>query len=431
MHRPEWAGDSEEPVTPTMSISMNTLDTTRPGFSLVRPASGPHARDVACLTSLRFFAAAWVLALHYTMQMPVDLDAVTPFLANGRMGVDFFFILSGFILTHVYLASLRRGDFRVSRFVQKRLARLYPLHVVCILAVGAYLAAGTLVGVSVNDASAYDWRDLGPNLLLLHAWGTVDNLNWNYVSWSISAEWFAYLMFLPLSLPLLRTSLTSLSKLLLAFLLFYLMAAIIPPTMGRDLTHLTHDFGILRILPEFIIGIALYHLSIDWDVDPRSGPWLLVGAVVALVAVAHLDVGGRWAVPILAFLIFAAASLERQGRLGWLGGRALVYLGETSYSLYMVHAIVFTVYFRGLQFLLGDRFDDLVWLLGPGALVLALATASASYHLVEVPGRRLLTERVDLESGMARLFGRSPRDGQVAAKKQENTGSPRTVETKT
>ena len=76
-------------------------------FRLLQPATAAHARDVACLTSLRFFAAAWVLALHYSERIPGDSRTYTAFFENGRLGVDFFFVLSGFILTHVYLAQLR------------------------------------------------------------------------------------------------------------------------------------------------------------------------------------------------------------------------------------------------------------------------------------------------------------------------------------
>ena len=367
------------------------------------PATTAHARDVACLTSLRFFAAAWVLSLHYAMEMPVELTGVTSFFSNGRMGVDFFFILSGFILTHVYVDSLREERFGFWRFVQKRLARLYPLHIACVLLVAGYLAAGSIMGVGVKNPEVYSWQALWPNLLLLHAWGTLDGMSWNYVSWSISAEWFAYLLFLPLSVIFLRSPWSSPAKLMLAFLFFLLLSTLSPILLGRELTHLTHDFGILRILPEFTLGIAIYHTSMDYDIDQRTGPWWLIGAVVALGIVAHFDLGGFLAVALLAFVIFASASLERQGRLRILAHRALVYLGETSYSLYMVHAIVFIVYFKGLKIILGASYDDWVWYLGPFALLMSFAAASMGYHLVEVPMRRLLTERLDM-SALRRLW---------------------------
>ncbi|MEZ5825417.1 MAG: acyltransferase [Geminicoccaceae bacterium] len=370
----------------------------RDGAQFFKPAEKRHARDVKCLTSLRFFAAAWVLALHFTNEMPLQLEGVTSFFTNGRMGVDFFFVLSGFILTHVYISSLEQERFGFLRFVQKRLARLYPLHVACILLVALYLAAGAIVGVYVSNPEVYSLQRLWPNLLLLHAWGTLDGMSWNYVSWSISAEWFAYLLFLPLSLLFTRWRAPSLTKLLVSLLFLFAMITLAPPLIGRDLTHLTHDFGILRILPEFTLGIALYHASRDHDIDPVRGPWMLLSAVLALILVAHFDLGGMWAVSLLAFVIFASASLERQGRLGFLGNRVLIYLGETSYSLYMLHAIVFIVYFRGLGIVFGDSLDAWIWYVGPLVIPLSLAAASIGYHFVEVPCRHWITEKVDLEA---------------------------------
>ncbi len=360
---------------------------------LFRPATAPHARDVACLTSLRFFAAAWVLALHYSERMPDAFSAWTAFFVNGRLGVDFFFVLSGFILTHVYLRQLRDGRFSFPTFVARRLARLYPLHLATLLAVLAYVAAGRSLGIAVENPDAYTWATFWHNLLMIHAWGVSDSMSWNYVAWSISAEWFAYLSFLPLALLFIRLPGGHAARLALALAAFTLLYLASPALVGQELTLLTYDFAMLRILPEFMLGIALYHLSLDWDLDRRSGPWLLAFLVAALLAVAHLDLGHYPAVLLLAVVIFAAASLERQGALGFLRNRALVYLGETSYALYMTHAIVFILYFKAMSLVLGERYDAWVWSLGPVALLAAFVTASLAYHLVEHPARHWLTSR--------------------------------------
>lgn len=362
-----------------------------PPVRLLQPARQRHARDVACLTSLRFFAAAWVLALHYSEQMPADPSSFTAFFSNGRLGVDFFFVLSGFILTHVYLDQLQGRRFSLKSFIHKRFARLYPLHLATILAVLGYVAVGRYMGITFQNPEFYTWEMLWPNLLMIHAWGVAESMSWNYVSWSISAEWFAYLVFLPLSLVFLRLPGGQLAKLTLAVAAFTALYLAAPSLVGQRLTWLTYDFAMLRILPEFMLGIALYHVSLEWDLDPRSGPWLLATTLLALFAVAHFDLGAYPAVLMLAFLIFGTASLERQGSARFLRHPALVYLGETSYSLYMTHAIVFIVYFKALKLLLGDDFTNWVWYLGPVALVAAFVTASAAYHLIEVPARLWLT----------------------------------------
>ena len=358
---------------------------------LFRRARAPHARDVACLTSLRFFAALWVLALHYSERMPDAFSAWTALFVNGRLGVDFFFILSGFILTHVYLRQLREQRFSFLHFIYKRFARLYPLHLVMLLVVLAYVSIGGWLGISLQNPEVYSWQMLWHNLLLIHAWGMLDSMSWNYVSWSISAEWFAYLVFLPLSLALMRLPGGALTKLVLALAVFTVFYLETPYLIGQKLTLLTYDFAMLRIVPEFLFGISLYHVSLEWDVDPEAGPWLMLGLLTALLGISHFDLGTYPAVLLLGFVIFTAASLERQGRMALLKHPALVYLGETSYSLYMTHAVLFILYFKAMAIVLGGRYGDWVWQIGPLALVAAFLVASLSYHLVELPGRRWLT----------------------------------------
>lgn len=374
-----------------------------------QPATSALPRDVAALTSLRFFAAFWVLALHYMDSMPVDVGAVTGFFENGKLGVDFFFVLSGFILTHVYLGSVERGAFRWSSFIKRRLARLYPLHLATFLLVVVYATAGRLAGLEFRVPEAYSLEAVWPNLLLLHAWGVQDHMSWNYVSWSISAEWFAYLLFLPLSLAVLRLPGGSLVKLAAAVALLGVASLVAEPLLGRPLTHLTHDFGILRILPEFVLGAALYHVARDWDLEPRRGPALMLAALAALVAMVHWRQDGAAAVLLLAFLIFASASLARQGGLAFLARPALVYLGEISYAIYMIHAIVFIVFFRGLGLVLGDPASPLIWWLGPLALVLTFAASVLAHHLVERPARDWLNATFDGQRGKAPIASRIAR----------------------
>ncbi len=388
-------------VVGTFSVEWNELVP----MPLFKPATAPLPDDVRALTALRFFAAFWVLTLHYTDFMPADFAAVTGFFAAGKLGVDFFFVLSGFILTHVYLRRLETGDFAWQGFMLRRFARLYPLHLVTFLVVVAYVTAGRLAGIGLSVPEAYTLEAAWPNLLMLHAWGIQDHMSWNYVSWSISAEWFAYLLFLPLSLLVLRLPTGPGGRLTIAVLGLFAASYVAERAIGRPLTHLTHDFGILRILPEFVLGIALYHAIRAWDLETRHAGAILAGTLGALLAITHWDLDGLYAVLLLAFLIFAVASLARQGRLDWLARPALVYLGEISYAIYMTHAIVFIVFFRGLGILLHDPASPHLWWLGPIALALTLAASVLAHHLVERPARHWLNH---LFAGGWRRSGQTP-----------------------
>lgn len=366
--------------------------------SLLQSTGVRHASDIKSLTSLRFFAAFWVLALHYTNHMPNRFADSTGLFQSGKLGVEFFFILSGFILTHVYVERIEAGRFDSWDFVRRRLARLYPIHLVTFLMVFAYWAAGQSIGLKFRVPQAYSLDSILPNLLLVHAWGFTDLMSWNYVSWSISAEWFAYLLFLPLSLAAIRSRLSPKALVGAAVAFFLVLYAAAPTLVGRPLTHLTYDFAFLRILPEFFLGIALYHLSRGFDLPARLALPLVLAAAGGVLLIAHWQVGDALAVLLLGLVIFGAASLERQGRGRWLKHPALVYLGEISYALYMVHGIVFIVCFKLLHLVAGPEATLTVWLLGPLALMLAFANAMLAHHWIELPGRRWMVRHLELPS---------------------------------
>ncbi|MEO1017189.1 MAG: acyltransferase [Pseudomonadota bacterium] len=357
---------------------------------IFEPSNGPHQSHIETLTSLRFLAALWVLMLHFTNELGFRHESYTQFIHQGKLGVDFFFVLSGFIMAHVYLAAMAAGRFSFIDFIKKRFARLYPIHLATFLFVAAYVCFGMLIGVRPGEAEAYQWSSVIPNLLMIHAWGVEDRLSFNYVSWSISAEWFAYLTFWPLALLTLRLS--PVQMLAATATLFFVLYALSETLFGRQLTFLTFDFGIARILPEFLVGVALYRLSCNWDLG-TAGKWLTVALVAVVAIVAHFGLGDWLAVPILAFLIFAVASLERQGGVHWLRTRPLIYLGEISYSIYMVHGIVLTLWFKALGMTLGAQ-SNLAYALSWLAIPLSLVTAAAAYHAVETPSRRFLNRHL-------------------------------------
>src|SRR3569832_1237739 len=149
------------------------------------------AEHLKPLTSMRFFAAMWVVLYHYWP----NLDPHTPALVSkGYLGVELFFVLSGFILCHVYLQGAGEGRFKYGSFPWARLARVYPLHLATLLGVGAMAVGAAAVGIQHHNDIA-NWSVLPANLLLVHAWGFAKAAAWNHPSWSISAEWFAYLTF--------------------------------------------------------------------------------------------------------------------------------------------------------------------------------------------------------------------------------------------
>lgn len=183
-------------------------------------------------------------------------------IAKGYLAVDLFFILLGAVLYLVYAGEMRSGRFSFTRFAWRRVARLYPVHLVTLAAAVVILQGGAALGVRGRPLP-YDLSEMAVlHLSLLHAWGITPTGGLNYPSWSLSAEAFAYLLFPLLAAVVLRlrpgtaVALSTLSLLGFAGLLQSVWPVEWRPAAGDlVLTRMENDFGALRILPEFCLGL--------------------------------------------------------------------------------------------------------------------------------------------------------------------------------
>jgi len=349
----------------------------------------PTPPDLRALTTLRFLAALWVVL--YTAWPYLDVGFVPVAVTRGYLGVEAFFILSGFILSHVYLEAVGEKRFRYGGFLWARIARVYPLHLVTLFGMIALGMAATVAGLSI-DGSLTDWRALPAHLTMTHAWGLAPGSAFNHPSWSISAEWFAYLSFPAFALvawrlrnrPVLATALAT------AFALG--LYAAFQPLAGYALTEATFRWGALRIVPCFALGCALYLIHRRGGI-PYAAPVALLSGAAVLISASL----GLWdAITVLAAggLILGLGSLDN-ARAGVFGSRVGVYLGEISYSIYMVFAPVLLLTTNIAARLTGvddKRFHIIVWL----AILAAIpVTAMLTYHLVERPARTALRGLAD------------------------------------
>lgn len=348
------------------------------------PATASTPQDIRPLTSLRFFAAVWVILYTY---WPALAGAI-PFgvIEKGYLGVDLFFILSGFILSHVYLTPLGEGRFQYGAFIVNRLARIYPLHIATLLFAILLWAVATFKGISV-DKNLANWQALPAHLFLVQAWGLAPEAAFNHPSWSISAEWFAYLLF-----PVFGTLAWSLRRrpwlatgLSVVFLIsLYMM---FEAFMGFGLTHATVFWGALRIVPAFMLGCALYLVRRS---DALSDPRLAVAgaaltSLLAIVTATWLKIDAL-IVPLLGLMLLC---VSRFGNTGIMGNRVLVYLGEVSFAMYMVYVPWKWVYLNAAGMILGtgDAPLPLLWWLA--GLVAIVPVAMIGHHLIELPFRKV------------------------------------------
>ena len=363
-------------------------------------AHAPEPRRLEGLTSLRFLAAMTVLLLHFfrlERGVPAEEVAGRPvrawlgenlaFLAHGHLAVDFFFVLSGFVLAHVYLPKLAAGRFGYGDFLRRRVARLVPLHLATLGAFLALLWVTTAAGRGPKDAAHFDAATLPFQLTLTHAWGFCERLTFNGPSWSISAEWAAYLAF-P-AVVWLASAVRPWAGVLGAAAWFLAWEYGVPGTL---VTTRTADFGIMRIAAEFPLGVAAWRV---FEAGLRSGRGAVALAIVGAVAA---WAGLHFGLPAAAVFGFTAiiagvAAADRAGRLRWLSAKPLVYGGEISYSIYMTHALVQVVLDRAARPLLdaghGWAADGLL-LAGVAATVWV---SHLSFQWIERPGQRLLTAR--------------------------------------
>lgn len=339
------------------------------------------------LTSLRFFAALWVVL--YTYIHELQGAVAVPLLDKGYLGVDLFFILSGFILSYVYLEAFGEGRFDYGKFVVHRLARVYPLHIATLGFTLLLVTAAAIKGITL-DGNAANWAALPAHLTLTQAWGLAPTASFNHPSWSISAEWFAYLSFpavAAMAWPLRNRPLLAVG---LAVVFLIALNAAFAVIAGFPLTKATFHWGALRIVPTFLFGSALY---LAWRSGLVASAWAarigsVAGMGVALVA-AHFGAPDSLVVIALGLAMLAIGGLGRDGK-GILSSKPLVYLGEISFATYMIYVPWKWVYLKGIDLALGlngAQLPFMWWLIGLVALVLLSMLA---HHLIELPFRRVV-----------------------------------------
>ena len=346
------------------------------------------------LTSCRFFAAIWVVLFHLQGRVDFGDGVIAAIIKNGARGVDFFFILSGFVIFHAYGNVSQSRSFDLKTYMIKRLNRIYPLHFIVLVAF-VFLGIGSSFFGS-DRSIAFGPADILLSGLLLHAWQTTDGLVLNGPSWTISAELFAYLLFGLISLSsglkytLIRVFITT-------GLLAIIVHAIALWAGHTAFVHLTWDLGALRILPSFALGILLRMLA------EKIGPGLAIGlgglGLVSLVWIAQIpDVDYGILLPFC-LIILSGACLSGKS---WapLNFKAFVYLGEISYSTYLVHSLILIIYFEYIPKLfptiaagLPPAFDLV------GALFLVLVASAIGYHWIERPTRSYLNNRLIENTG--------------------------------
>lgn len=297
---------------------------------------GPHAprRQLTALTTLRFFAALWVVVFHFLDRPLTAAGAPWPLLAFtgfGHVAVPFFFVLSGYVLAYTYTAAELRGHVR--EFYVARMARTYPVYLLALV-----LCIGL---VALEGKENPDPLGLVLTVFGIQSWVPAHSNMWNFPAWSLSVEFFLYAIF-PLLLALLgRPRVFWLSfGLTTASILLFAVAHTLESAVDYEWVHLP-----LLHLTSFATGMAMAHgrQRTAALLDGHRAAALTLAAACGLLTVTlarqAFGLQGWWPffdtvalVPLFAGLIVGAAHLGPS----WLDRPALTLLGEASYALYIL-----------------------------------------------------------------------------------------------
>lgn len=384
--------------------------------------------EIKALTGLRIIAALWVVLFHFRPMLtdvsPEFRENLAPVLNCGAQGVDLFFILSGFVLTWNYLDRMG-GEWSTRatvHFLWLRLARVWPVYLLTMhlaaLIVILSLHVGHVPLPEVRDLTAISYVR---QVLLVQLWFEpfFDNTSWDGPAWSISAEWLAYLLFGLIVLVILRLERTTRARSLMVLS----FAACLPPVVLLLASgyFYTPWSWLPRIVTQFIAGAlacaAVRRLRLSTRARHVAG-YVSLLLVVAMVGIlywfdAHpisgvVDSGGVVDVLFVPLVITLAIGL---GSLPWvLSTRLMVYGGEISFCLYMVHELVHTTWgWAVLQFELTPQDNPWRWNV-IGLIVIALLLSSLMYHFVEEPARRWMRRMIGARAAPA---GTQPDDSPI------------------
>ena len=375
----------------------------------------PKKNYLSSLTSLRGLAAILVILLHVNFfcfaLAPWD-GSLDHFIQKGYLWVDFFFLLSGFIMTHVYAESFEKsikGSFM--KFMRSRFARVYPLHLFSFLCMVAfYFWYRSNFTLYPNDyIYTFNVHTIWSNLLLLHSMGLYKNLSWNSPSWSISVEWWMYVVFPFLLIPFRK--LGGWKKIFIFFsviagylFIIYYLYPLSTATNGtldpsKPKVDVTYDYGFVRCFFGFLFGMLTYELySTGWGRRylKKSIAWI---SAVAL-AIAAMTFSTPDIVPIIFFSAIILTSVYTEG-IGKhiLNLRPLVYLGDISYSLYLMHLPIMNFLLNYFKKFPQIRLENLDWttarLYTLIYLTIVVLVSTLTYYFIEVPMRRKINQLCD------------------------------------
>lgn len=301
-------------------------------------------------------AAALIVALYH---LGIGTEQFG-FVRNGYVFVDLFFVLSGFVIAAAYLARLDTGV-QLRSFFVRRFGRLFPLLIfstllfilienAIILAkrlAASYGYAGALHNPEALEYSLPTASEAVATLTMTHSLGLFDELILNTPSWSISTEFYTYLLFATVCY-LLAGKLRLWSFILLsagAFAVTVWASIEVHDCLNKGgCLSVTYDYGFPRTVFSFFLGALVYLASSHVRFDTRLLQWVGLSLLALLFSFVDGAPALAFAFPFV-FAILILACCQDSGPLATLlHTKPMQILGQRSYSIYLLHMPLILVF---------------------------------------------------------------------------------------
>lgn len=380
-------------------------------------------RYLSNLTPLRGIAALLTVMFHVDIVLSffggklINPDA-SHLMSRMYLMVDFFFVLSGFIMCHVYAKNFSESvnwkNFK--RFTIARFARVYPLHLFSLMLTILFLYLLYQWGAQVSpildtENSAYSFIT---NLTLLHSMNFHRWFTFTHASWSISVEWWMYMIFPFLVAPFMKlpkpgrfviVALCISGYLMIGYLLVPMVT--VPDSLSFFRSNgtppfslnVSYQFGFFRCLFGFVIGMMVYMSWKDnWAKNLFSSGYTILVLVLGLFTCMHFAVLDVFSVLFFPLILLCAAYGNRNMN-ALLATKPLQKLGDWSFSIYLIHqpflyqaiALMQNPNKTGID--LSNMTMLTAWLICIGFIVFLLVISWLSYRFIELPSRNYINRR--------------------------------------
>ena len=345
-----------------------------------------HSRpELRALTGLRGVAATIVALAHFKQAFPND-----DHIMMWNNAVDLFFCLSGFTLSYVY----SRGEFRFSSYLTARIARIYPLYFFTLIIAGAAWVLPGMVNPTTYPARSA-LTDFLLQTLMLNCWPVIGSgVHWNPTAWSISIEWFCYVLLFPLllfqkapqSAPIRLSCMIVLPALSYYLFVSYFDASLFDTELHVPRSQLSYWVNLCRGIFGFTAGWIVFA-----SFEKRDGLYafctkfstLIWSGVVFTLFLSYCGIINPQALVFFFPLMVLAATCPDSVTSRLLGSKLLHFLGVISYSIYMMHIVVIVLFVGAIHTV--DTWQTSIFALGT-----VFFASIGTYFAIEVPARNAI-----------------------------------------